>query len=190
MTGAGRGAGAATAHTLAAAGACVCANDLNPDRAERTAQEIASAGGEAFAVQGDVSNKFQAAALIEAARDRFGGLHILAHHAHISPREPFLKMDEWEWRRTLDVNLTGTFFCAQLAARVMADEGGGVIAIPVRPLEALGAGQAAYGASQLGVVGLVEMLKRELDGTGVRIETLPLGEADETAQRVLSLCTV
>jgi NAD(P)-dependent dehydrogenase (short-subunit alcohol dehydrogenase family) len=188
VTGAGRGAGAAMVRQLAAMGACVCASDLNPDRAERIAREISRRGGEAFAFQADISNKFQAAALIEATRDRYQGLHILAHHAHISPREPFLKMDEWEWRRTIDVNLTGTFFCAQLAARVMAEEDGGLIAIAVRPLEALGAGQAAYAASQLGIIGLAGLLEFELAETRVRVETLLLGEPEETAQRLVGLC--
>lgn len=190
VTGAGRGAGAAMARQLAAAGACVCASDLNPDRAERIAKEIIEAGGEAFAIQADVSNKFQVAALIEAARDRYHGLHILAHHAHINPRDPFLTMDEWEWRRTIDVNLTGTFFCAQLAARVMTDEDGGLVAITVRPLEALGGGQAAFAASQLGIIGLVGLLEIELADTCVRVETLPLGEPEETAQRLVGLCRV
>src|SRR5574340_1089001 len=173
VTGAGRSAGAAMARALAAAGACVCVNDLNPDRAERTAREIRAQGGEAFAFQADVSNKFQVAALIEATRDRYEGLHILAHHAHITPNEPFLTMGEWEWRRTLEVNVTGTFFCAQLAGRVMADEGGGLIAVCVKPLEQLGAGQAAYAASQLGIIGLVGLLEIELAATPVRVETLP-----------------
>lgn len=190
VTGAGRGAGAAMARMLASAGALVCASDLNPDRAERTAQEILAAGGEAFAMQADVSNKFQVGSLIEIARDTYGGLHILAHHAHITPHEAFLTMDEWEWRRTIEVNLTGTFFCAQLAARVMADEVGGLIAIPVRPLEAFEPGQAAFAASQLGIIGLVGLLEMELNGTGVRIETLPLGEPDATARRLMHLCLV
>jgi NAD(P)-dependent dehydrogenase (short-subunit alcohol dehydrogenase family) len=167
---------------------CVC--DLNPDRADQIAGEIAAAGGAALSHQADVSNKFQAASAIEATRDRFGGLHILAHHAHVSPAEPFLTMDEWEWRRTVDVNLTGAFFCVQLAARVMSDEGGGLIAITVTPLEAIQAGQAAYAASQLGVIGLVGLLEMELARSKVRIETLPLGEPEETARLLLQLCEV
>jgi NAD(P)-dependent dehydrogenase (short-subunit alcohol dehydrogenase family) len=190
VTGAGRGAGAAMARTLAGAGARVCVSDLNPDRADQIAGEIVAAGGDAFACQADISNKFQAASVIEATRDRFGGLHILAHHAHVSPNEPFLTMDEWEWRRTLEVNLTGAFFCAQLAARVMSDEGGGLIAIAVRPLEAIQAGQSAYAASQLGVIGLVGLLEIELARSKVRIETLPLGGPEETARLLLQLCQV
>jgi 3-oxoacyl-[acyl-carrier protein] reductase len=188
VTGAGRGAGAAMAHALAEAGARVCVSDLNPDRAKRVADEITAAGGEAFPFQADVSNKFQVASMIETTRDHYQTLDIFAHHAHISPSEPFLKMDEWEWRRTLDVNLSGAFFCLQLASRVMVDEGGGIIAIPLYDLEQLGEGQAAFAATQIGVIGLVGVLEMELEGTAVHIETIPLVEPADTARHLMALC--
>jgi NAD(P)-dependent dehydrogenase (short-subunit alcohol dehydrogenase family) len=72
----------------------------------------------------------------------------------------------------------------------MSDEGGGLIAITVTPLEAIQAGQAAYAASQLGVIGLVGLLEMELARSKVRIETLPLGEPEETARLLLQLCEV
>jgi NAD(P)-dependent dehydrogenase (short-subunit alcohol dehydrogenase family) len=188
VTGAGRGAGIAMAYVLAQAGARVCVSDLNPDRAERVAAEIVAAEGEAFAFQADVSNKFQVAALIETTRDRYGGLHLFAHHAHVNPSQPALLMDEWEWRRSVEVNLTGAFFCLQLAARVMTDEGGGLIAIPLQALDNLGTGQSAYAATQMGVIGLVGVMQMELVGTRVRIESLPLGDPDDAARRLLALC--
>ncbi len=188
VTGGGHGAGEAIAYVLASAGACVCVNDLNPDRAGRVATAILDSGGEAFAFQGDVSNKFQMAAMIETTRDRYNGLHIFAHHAHISPTESFLTMDEWEVRRTIEVNLVGSFLCMQLAARVMADEGGGLIAVPLRSLESLGSGQSALAATQVGIIGLLGVLEMELEQTGVRLESLSLGDPDETADQLLSLC--
>jgi NAD(P)-dependent dehydrogenase (short-subunit alcohol dehydrogenase family) len=97
-------------------------------------------------------------------------------------------MDEWNWRRTLDVNLSGTFFCLQLASRVMVDEGGGIIAIPLNDLEQLGEGQAAFAATQVGVIGLVGVLEMELAGTAVHIETIPLMDPDETARHLMTLC--
>lgn len=166
----------------------MCVSDLNPDRAKHIAYEITEAGGEAFAFQADVANKFQVASLIETTRDRYETLDILVHHAHINPVEPFLTMDEWEWRRTMDVNLTGTFLCVQLAARVMADEGGGLIVIPMSKLETMGAGQAAFAASQVGVIGLVGVLVMELAGSGVELETIPLTDPEETAHRLMAVC--
>jgi len=188
VTGAGRGAGEAIAQTLAYAGACVCVSDLNPDRAQRVADAIKANGGEAFAFQADVSNKFQVASMIETTRDHYDGLHILAHHAHVNPSEDFLTMDEWEVRRTIEVNLVGSFLCLQLAARVMADEGGGLIAVPLRALETLGSGQSALAATQVGMIGLLGVLEMELGHTGVQFESLPLGDPNETAEQLLSLC--
>jgi NAD(P)-dependent dehydrogenase (short-subunit alcohol dehydrogenase family) len=190
VTGAGRGAGEAMAHALAYAGACVCVSDLNPDRAERVASAITADGGEAFGFQADVSNKFQVASMIETTRDHYDGLHILAHHAHVNPAESFLTMDEWELRRTVEVNLVGSFLCMQLAARVMADEGGGLIAVPLRALETLGSGQSALAMTQMGMIGLLGVLEMELEQTGVRLESLALGDPQETADQLLSLCLV
>lgn len=188
ITGAGRGAGAAIALALAGAGARVCASDINPDRAKRIAQQINEAGGEAIAFQADVSNKFQVSALIETTRDRFQTLDIFVNHAHISPAEVFLKQDEWEFRRVLDVNLIGTFFCTQLAARVMADETGGLIVLPVQSVDAMGADQAAVAAAQMGVHGMIGVLAGELASAGVQIEIIPLSTPETTVDRVMALC--
>jgi len=186
VTGAGRGAGAAAASALAAAGASVCASDINPDRAERAAQDILAAGGTAFGWQADISNKFQVASLIETTRDRYQRLDILVQHAHINPPRDALTLDEWEWRRILEVNLTGSFFCMQLAARVMADEGGGVIALLIRP--ALPGLTAAYAASQAGMHALAEALAAEWAAKGVRAAGIDATDADEAVRALLELC--
>ena len=185
VTGAGRGTGEAIARALAAAGARVCINDLNPDRARRVAEAIVAAGGEAFARQGDVTNKFQAAAAIEAARDRYGShLAILVHNAHVNPTGPALKMDEWDVRRTVEVNVTGAFVVAQLAARVMADEGGGVIVLLTREPEETG---AIFAATQAALAGLAGALDAELRGLGVRVRAVPVAGPDGTAAQVLGV---
>jgi NAD(P)-dependent dehydrogenase (short-subunit alcohol dehydrogenase family) len=185
ITGAGRGAGAASALALAGAGAKLCASDLNPDRAERVAGEIAAAGGIAFGWQCDISNRFQVASLIETARDRYGGLDIFVQHAHINPRGDALTMDEWDWRRTLEVNVTGSFFCMQLAARVMADEGGGLIALLVRPVTA--PPMAAYAASQAAMTALAQSLAAEWSARGVRVAAIQAESPDEAARQVMSM---
>lgn len=185
VTGGGRGTGAALTRALGAAGARVCVNDINPDRAEQVAAEIVQAGGEAFAWHGDVANKFQLAAMIEATRDRYGShLHILVHNAHVSPRPPALKMDEWDLRRTVEVNLIGAYLAAQLAARVMADEGGGLIALLAR---APGDGGAAFAATQAAVTALAGALDAEVRDQGVRVQAVPAGTEAETVEQVLAL---
>jgi NAD(P)-dependent dehydrogenase (short-subunit alcohol dehydrogenase family) len=190
VTGAGRGAGEALALALAAQGAKVCVSDLNPDRASRVAHQIEIAGGAAFAMQADISNKFQVASLIETARDHYGRLDIFIQHAHISPATPILSMDEWEWRRTVEVNLTGMFFCIQLAARVMADEGGGVILMLTRPVpKAQIAELAATVATQSGISALGGALAAEWASQGVRLHVLDALPEPATIDRALALCS-
>lgn len=191
VTGAGHGLGAQVAQALASAGAKVCVNDLNPDRAERTAKAITAGGGEAFGWQADVANKFQVAAMIEATRDRFGRLDILIQNAHVNPCVPALTMDEWEWRRTLEVNLTGAFLCAQLAGRVMSDEGGGKVVFLVRagsPQQA-GQGRAAFLSTQAALSALAEALEAELNAQGVRVYAVTARTPEETIYEVLALCS-
>lgn len=177
VTGAGQGIGRAIAHTLAAAGARVAVNDINPDRAERVAAEIRDAGGTAEGIAADVANKFQCVHLIETTRQAWQRLDILVNNAAVAPRSSLLKTDEWEWQRVMDVNLKGTFFMSQLCGRVMADENkerGGVIvniaatagvAIPL-------AGRAAYCASKAGVVGFARECAREYAAYGIRVNTV------------------
>src|SRR5690606_12076613 len=109
VTGAGIGVGRAIALALAQSGAAVFANDLNPDRANRIAEEITGRGGRAAGWQADVANRFQVASLIEAARDAFGRITILVNAASVYKTGPVATLDEWDWRRLLDVNLTGAF---------------------------------------------------------------------------------
>ncbi len=177
VTGAGQGIGAAISQTLAAAGVRIAVNDINPDRAERTAAAIREQGGAAIAIAADVANKFQCVHLIESTRAEWGQLDILINNAAIMPRSTILKLDEWEWNRCLEVNLKGTFFMSQLCGRVMADEnqerGGVIINIASTagvnlPLES----RAAYCASKAGVVGFARECAREYAQYGIRVHTL------------------
>ncbi len=174
VTGAGADVGRAAARALAAAGAAVIVNDINPDRADQVAAEIVAAGGRALAVQADVSNRFQVSALIEAGRDAFGRLHILVNAAGVRKLGPMYGLDEWDWRRILDVNLTGAFFCSQLMGRVMADEGGGVIvniASTAGHPAALPDG-VAYVSSKAGLIGLTRQSAREFAPMGIRVNAI------------------
>jgi len=186
VTGAGRGLGATLARELAAAGASVCAADLNPDRAGRIAGEITTAGGIAFGWQADVSNKFQAAGMIETTRDRYGRLDVLVHHAHISPRGQLLPMDEWDWRRTVEVNVSGAFIVAQLCGRVMADEGGGVLALFAEPV-APGGSQPAYALTQASVAALAAELAAEMVSQSVTVFTFAPAASDVVSRLIAYL---
>lgn len=174
VTGAGRGIGRAIALVLADAGAYVCVNDINPDTARATVNEILAQGGQAFEHVADVAKKLQVGPMIEAVRDRWGRLDILVNNAGVEPKASVLTLDEWDWERTLGVNLTGTFLCTQLAGRVMQDQGGGVIvniasiAGHKSPLP----NASAYCASKAGVVGFTRECARELAAYNIRVNAV------------------
>ncbi len=198
VTGAGQGVGAAIAQALAAAGVRVAVNDINPDRAERTAVAIRESGGQAIAVAADVANKFQCVHLVETTRAEWGQLDILVNNAAVMPRSTLLRLDEWDWNRCLEVNLKGPFFMSQLCGRVMADENqdrGGVIvniastAGVQTPLES----RAAYCASKAGVVGFSRECAREYAGYGLRVHVLVPDEErpsspQQIAATIINLC--
>ncbi len=174
VTGAGEGVGRAVALALAAAGAAVVVNDLNPDRADEVAAAIVERGGRAHPWQADVCNRFQAASLIEAARDAFGRITLLVNAAGVVRLGAMAALDEWDWRRVIDVNLTGAFFCTQLLGRVMADEGGGAI---VNIASTAGHGKTlpdgiAYVSSKAGLIGMTQQSARELARAGVRVNAV------------------
>lgn len=181
ITGAGGGIARSIALGLAAANCPVVVNDLNPDRVDRVVEEITESGGTAIGFQGDISNRFQTAALIETARDAYGRIDILVNGAGIFKAESLQKIDEWDWRRQVEVNITGTFFCTQLMSRVMADEGGGVIiniastAGHPAPIEQ-GIG---YVAGKSSIVAMTRQAARELAPDNIRINAICPGNVVE-----------
>lgn len=174
VTGAGRGIGRAIAMALAGAGARVCVNDINPDTARATAQDIHNQGGQAFDYVADVSKKMQVGPMIEAVRDRWDRLDILVNNAGVEPKASVLDLDEWDWVRTLDVNLKGTFICTQLAGRVMRDQGGGVIVnvASIAGYKSPLPNASAYCASKAGVVGFTFECARELATHNIRVNAV------------------
>ncbi len=211
VTGAGADVGRAIALALAQSGAAVVVNDLNPDRVEAVTQQITAAGGRALGWQADVANRFQVGSMIEAARDQFGRLHILVNAAGAFKVGPMATLDEWDWRRLLDVNLTGAFFCCQLLGRVMAAEGGGVIvniAASAGHPNPLPDG-VGYVASKSGLIGMTRQCAREFAPLGIRVNAVcpgnlalddaapgtpanaqaRFGTPDEVAGVVLFLCS-
>ncbi|GAB4513859.1 MAG: 3-oxoacyl-[acyl-carrier-protein] reductase [Anaerolineae bacterium] len=183
ITGGGSGQGRAIAEHLAQAGAAVVISDLNPDRVDATVEAITQAGGRALGLQGDVSNRFQVSNIIERTRDAFGRVHILVNAAGVyKPNDALHKLDEWDWRRQLDVNLTGAFFCTQLIGRVMGDEGGGVIlSIATNVWSGSLPMGAGYLASMSGIVGMMRQAARELAPGGIRVNTIASGNIEENA---------
>jgi 3-oxoacyl-[acyl-carrier protein] reductase len=177
VTGAGAGIGKAAALALSRAGASLVINDLNPDRVDRLVVEITMAGGKAVGFDGDISNRFQVAALIERGRDAFGKIDFLVNAAGVYKAEALSEIDEWDFRRQVEVNLIGTFFCTQLMSRVMADEGGGAI---VNLASTAGYPNAiGYVSSKAGIVGLTKEAAQELASKNVRVNAVCPAYIDE-----------
>jgi 3-oxoacyl-[acyl-carrier protein] reductase len=186
VTGAGRGSGRAVALALGQARARVVVVDVNPDAAQRTADEIAAAGGAAQVQVVDVSNKMGVQTMIYEILDMSPRISILVNAAGITPHNTALKMDEGEWNRTLDVNLKGVFLTSQTAARAMQQTGGGVILNVLRPAGA--APHAAVRAAREGLLGLTAVLAEEWRAFGVRVELVSAPDYAALASEVLRRC--
>lgn len=129
VTGADSGIGQAIAYELAAHGAAVAIDHVGAaDVAEAMAGVIRTGGGEAFALEMDVAQEAQVEQGFAHARERLGGLDLLVNNAGVERRYELVEMPLAQWRRVLDVNLTGAFLCSRAAARIMLEE-----ADPTRP---------------------------------------------------------
>jgi len=174
VTGAGSGIGRACALGLAAAGARVLVSDIDAGAAERTAAEIATAGGHAVAQPGDISDPDAVAALVAGCRARLGGLDFAVNNAGVvGTQQPLHRYDLADWHRIIAVNLTGTFLCLAEELRAMYEQGHGAI-VNIASEAALkgGAADAVYTASKHGVAGLTKTAALEAARRGVRVNAV------------------
>ena len=167
ITGAGRGIGRKICLELAERGYLVAANDLNaPDE---TVEELRSAGAEAIAIPGDVSDEATVRGMVGTVMGELGRIGVLVNNAGISTIVPAEETTLADWDRTLAVNLTGPFLMCREFGRVMLDRGSGSIVNVSSVAGLLGVGdRAAYNASKHGLVGLTRTLAAEWGGRGVR----------------------
>jgi NAD(P)-dependent dehydrogenase (short-subunit alcohol dehydrogenase family) len=186
ITGAGKGCGRRLAEAFAMHGATVAANDISPVNVEEVVEKINANSGQARAYIDDVAKKVGAQALVKRVEDDFGRIDILVNHAAVEPHSPLLDMDEWDWHRTLDVNLTGAFLMTQSVGRVMRAAGGGVVINLLPEADRDGSPmRAAFVASIAGLEALSQQAARELAPYGIHVHPV---KSSADVEHILGLC--
>ncbi len=177
VTGGSRGIGRAIALRLAAGGARVVVNYRgNEAAANEVVAQIKAQGGEAIAVQADVSRVEEAEALIEAARKAFGRVDILVNNAGTTRDTLIMRMSEEDWDVVLDTNLKGAFNCIKAAARPMMRQRYGRI-VNITSVSGLAGnpGQANYASAKAGLIGLTKTVAKELGSRNITCNAVAPG---------------
>lgn len=208
VTGGSSGIGKACVFALSEAGARVVVNYYgSAGEADAIVGEIEARGRQAIAVRADVSDEGEVEALFARAVERFDTVHLLVNNAGIQKDAPFLEMTSADWRRVIDVNLTGQFLCARTAAREFVRRGE-----PAPGARAIGnmifmssvheaipwAGHVNYAASKGGLTMLAKSLAQELAERKIRVNSIAPGairtginravwESEEELERLLTL---
>lgn len=188
VTGAGRGRGRLLAQAFAERGARVAANDISPVNVDEVVSGILQRGGSAGSYIEDVAKKVGVQHVVKQVEDDFGRIDILVNHASVKPHVPLLDMDEWDWHRVLDVNLTGAFLMIQSVGRVMRSQGGGVMINLLPPVQTPDSREAnsAFTASMNGLEGLSRLAAQELSPYGIRVHAVS-GDGDQIVGQVMAL---
>ena len=185
ITGASRGIGRAVALQLSQVGAAVVVTATTLEGAQRTADEIAAAGGKALAVKVDVSVAAEVEGLFKEAVSAFGKVDILVNNAGITKDGLLLRMKESDWDAVIDVNLKGAFNCTREAAKLMSKARYGRIVNLSSVVGEMGnPGQANYCASKAGMIGLTKSVAKELARRNVTVNAVAPGfiETDMTQE--------
>jgi len=177
VTGGSRGIGRAICIELARQGARVAVNyNTNAALADEVVAEITAAGGEAFALGGDVANTEAAANLVKATVDRFGSLDILVNNAGITRDGLLMRMSEDDWDAVHQTNLRGAFLVTKAAMRPMLRARGGRIINITSVVGVMGnAGQANYAAAKAGLIGFTKSVAREVASRAITVNAVAPG---------------
>ncbi|MFA6113183.1 MAG: SDR family NAD(P)-dependent oxidoreductase [Sphingomonas sp.] len=187
VTGSGGGLGREHALFLARQGAKLVINDLGLEAAERVATEIVTAGGEAMAVAGSVTDEAAIAAMVAGVMARWGRIDILVNNAGILRDKSFAKMSIDDFRLVVDVHLMGAAICSKAVWEIMREQRYGRIVMTTSSSGLYGNfGQANYGAAKMALVGLMQTLAIEGEKYGVRVNCLAPTAATQMTHGVLA----
>jgi len=178
VTGGSSGIGEAISIALAAAGAKVIVNcHSHPEAAQQIVEKIRTDGGEAISIQADIADASQVASMFSQMNDVFGGIDILINNAGIDGK----KAISWEadanaWRKVIEINLLGAFYCAQEALRRMISQKSGVVISTSSVHEVIAwSGFSAYTTSKAGLSMMMKTLAQEAAPYNVRVLSIAPG---------------
>ncbi|WP_396905578.1 SDR family NAD(P)-dependent oxidoreductase [Mycolicibacterium phlei] len=174
VTGGASGMGEATCHELGRRGHKVAVLDVNGDAAQRVAEDLRGAGVTALGVAVDVSDRRAVDDAFAKVRTELGQVHILVTSAGVVDFAPFTEITEQAWQRLIDVNLTGTFHCCQVAIPDMLEAGWGrIVMISSSSAQRGSPKMAHYAASKGALISLTKSLAREYGPTGITVNNIP-----------------
>ena len=185
VTGGSRGIGRAICVAAGKEGATVVVNFAgNESAANETKSMVEAAGGRAEIKQFDVGDADAVTAAIGAIKETHGGLHVLVNNAGIAKDGLLLRFKDEDWSKCIETNLSGAFYCARAAAKIMTRQRTGrIINISSVVGEAGNGGQAAYAAAKSGLFGLTKSLAHELSSRAITVNAVTPGfiETDMTS---------
>ncbi|MEA5621629.1 3-oxoacyl-[acyl-carrier-protein] reductase [Nostoc sp. UHCC 0251] len=177
VTGASRGIGRAIAIELATQGAIAVVNYASSSAAaEAVVTEIISKGGQAIAIQADVSKSDQVDALVKSVMEKFSRVDILVNNAGITRDNLLLRLKTEDWQAVIDLNLTGVFLCTRAVSKIMLKQRSGRI-INITSVAGLmgNPGQSNYSAAKAGVIGFTKSVAKELATRGITLNAVAPG---------------
>lgn len=166
VVGAGGELGQEIVRGLHGAGLRVALNDLLPTRIEPLAAEL---GANAAAHPADLARKLSLQTMLQDVLEQWERIDVLVFVPGVRPEVPLLDMDEWDWHRTIDLNLSAAFLCMQSVGRIMRDLGGGLI---VNVFDAREIESSVYAASTAGLAVLSKAAAMEFSSYGIAVHAL------------------
>ena len=177
VTGASRGIGKATALELASVGAKVVVNYASSSSAaDEVVKTIVDVGGEAIALQADVSQSEQVDSLIKETLAKYSRIDVLVNNAGITRDTLLMRMKLEQWQAVINLNLTGVFLCTKAVTKTMLKQRSGRIINIASVAGQMGnPGQANYSAAKAGVIGMTKTVAKELASRGVTVNAVAPG---------------
>jgi len=177
VTGASRGIGRAIAFALAAEGAKVVVNYASSSSAaEEVVSKIGEMGGEAIALQADVSQANQVDGLVSEVMAKWNRVDVLVNNAGITRDTLLLRMKPDDWQAVIDLNLTGVFLCTRAISKIMLKQKSGRIVNITSVVGLTGnPGQANYSAAKAGVIGFTKSIAKELASRAITVNAVAPG---------------